>query len=66
MRTKEVKLADINTETLDIYIKTYDNWLAYEENFNLTLLNFTWEATSFERDTLSLKLNFFSVESISP
>ena len=57
-----------NSTILDLYIKPAQNRdsLEVDENFNVSQVNFTWEAISFLDDMLYIKLNFTSPSEISP
>jgi len=59
-----VATEDLNL--LNMYISPFDNWVSERNNYNLTKLNFTWEATSFVGNILEVQLDFHSPSSISP
>ena len=45
-----------NKSNIDMYIQPNEERLL-EEDFNISLLNFTWEVTSFHEKELKIKLN---------
>ena len=47
----------LNSSTVDIYIEpSMDR--EYEDYFNLSTVNFTWQSVSFENDTWEIQLSF--------
>jgi hypothetical protein len=50
MRTEIVNITHLNQSFFDIYLNPSNNWHKYEEDFNLSKLNFTWNVTAYERD----------------
>ena len=65
MDFKDVKLTDINSTVLDIYLEPYDNWHENYEDFNITKFNFTWFAVDYYNDILVIKISFFEPHYIS-
>jgi len=60
-----VNLSIINSSIIDIYIVPAQN-RHEQDGFDLTKLNFTWIATDFVGDMLSIQLNFSNPTFISP
>lgn len=46
-------LADLNTTQLDMYIIPQNDG-QYEDNYNISKLNFTWEITKFELEWVNV------------
>ena len=55
----------INNTKVDIYIKP-SMGRDQEDSFNMLTVNFTWNVTSFENDTLKIRLTFSKPLEISP
>ena len=66
MRTENLNLTHINSTIVDAYIRPHDDWHLREENFNLSTLNFTWNVTSYQNDTMWLQIVFNNPLQISP
>ena len=49
-----------------MYVVPFENWHIYQDGFDLTNLNFTWQMESFDGDKLTLKLHFANPSQISP
>lgn len=62
---KPFNLTDLNETNVGIYIQPANKRHLYE-HFNLTKLNFTWESTKHETDTIFLKLLWEDRASVSP
>ena len=58
-------LSLINMETVDIYVEPAQQRHKVE-SFDLSKVNLTWNVTSFDLDTLEIKLRFVSPNHISP
>jgi len=59
-----INLTHVNSSMIDIYIvPAADRHLI--DGFNLTKLNFTWNATAYEYDTLTIMLSFFEPSFVS-
>jgi len=52
-----INLTQVNTTMIDIYIVPAEN-RHLSDGFNITKLNFTWNATEFYYDTLTIMLDF--------
>ena len=39
---------------IDMYVLPYNDWTSEQDNFNISKLNFTWNTTSFVKNTLTL------------
>ena len=64
-------LSNLNKTIIDIWVEPYNDWHLDNDDenpFNMTKLNFTWEAQKFEQDNtyLYIKLKFISPAYISP
>jgi hypothetical protein len=51
---------------IDCYIEPFDNWHQSDSNFDMSTINFTWRAISYQNKTLELKLDFNDPLAISP
>ena len=59
-------LTDLNSSSVDLHIEPFDNWADFDPNFNITKLNFTWAATAFDVDLLTIDIDFNDPIAISP
>lgn len=67
MKTENaVNISYINDTLIDCYIMPHERWDLLIANFDRSRLNFTWNTTSYQNDTLTLKLIFNDPVSISP
>tara|TARA_B110000285_G_C14906243_1_gene505689 strand:+ start:349 stop:798 length:450 start_codon:yes stop_codon:yes gene_type:complete len=51
---------------MSIYVVPADNWDLTTENFSMTFVNLTWQATEFKDDTLDFNITFENPNYISP
>lgn len=51
---------------IDCYIRPFNDWHIDNPNFDLQKLNFTWNATNYQNNTLKLKLNFSNPVWVTP
>jgi hypothetical protein len=43
-----------NQSLIDMHVVPFGDWTSEQDNYNISKLNFTWNATSFEKNTLIL------------
>ena len=48
LMTNETDIKNINMTNIEIYIDTANDWILDYSNFDLNLLNFTWEAWKYQ------------------
>ena len=58
-------LSMINASNTDIYIQPQDK-REFNNGFNSSKLNFTWNVTSYHNDTMDFKLAFENPLEVSP
>ena len=62
----DFNLTHLNSSVIDMYIEPNLDWHVNKENFNMSFLNFTFNATEFNNNTLVFNLNFNEPLAISP
>ena len=65
MVTESFNLTEFNSSWIDMYVVVAEN-RDDEDGFNVSSINFTYEAVSFKDTELKLKLKFSSPAEISP
>ena len=66
MSTEMIDLSWINSTILDMYIVPHKDWHLDYDDFNVSLLNFTWKTISFAGNRITFDLTFNSPPDISP
>ena len=57
---------NLNSSNIDIWVAPYDNWHLKEENFDMKLINTTWNITDYNTSHIDIQLLFNSAPNISP
>ena len=46
-----INTTNINATNIEIYIEPENNWILDYDDFNINLLNFTWDAWKFQNQS---------------
>jgi len=68
MRMANFNLTYLNSTVMDIYMKPENNWPVFEDDFDMSKLNFTWNVTEYGNGTdfMLIQIEWNDVFAISP